>query len=566
MQRKLKYIIPAILLISAVSCKKALDINTDPGRPLAAPVSKLLPTAQVNLGISQTISGGLSEVLEVYAHRMSTRESPNQYGSTGDDFNIGTNWTGVYISTLTNLDAIISQGTADGNFKYAGIAQILKAYSYSQLVDTYGDVPFTEVNMTGNLSPVFDKGSDIYPKLFDLLNSGIENLNNPETNPFSPAADDIIYKGSVDKWVRAANSIKLKLLLQQRLIKDVSVEVNALIAGGKLISQTSESFLIPFGPNGATDDRNPGFNDYFASQRGNYISPWFYEILKGYNPSINTGIKDPRIPYYFFNQLKATAEATNPTDYRDSAFVSIYFGSQGDNAAQNQQNNMTVLGIYPVGGKYDDKSGGVVSATSGTGAAPYRLITYADILYIKAELMKTGVITGDAAATLQLAITESFKQVDYVITTYVKPTQTVPVLAGTAPVTSYITKVMAEYNSPRIVSGYGAQNADDKKLEIIMTQKWISSFGSALDTYIDYRRTGYPTLFDPTNPAMAPGGLVQPPVNGDPTLGGPQEPIRVIVNKAYPQTLPWYTSELERNTKAPAQKNDPSTYKPFWKP
>jgi hypothetical protein len=28
-------------------------------------------------------------------------------------------------------------------------------------------------------------------------------------------------------------------------------------------------------------------------------------------------------------------------------------------------------------------------------------------------------------------------------------------------------------------------------IEIIMTQKWISSFGSAVDQYTDYRRTGF---------------------------------------------------------------------------
>jgi hypothetical protein len=51
-----------------------------------------------------------------------------------------------------------------------------------------------------------------------------------------------------------------------------------------------------------------------------------------------------------------------------------------------------------------------------------------------------------------------------------------------------------------------------------MTQKWISSFGSAVDAYTDYRRTGYPILFNPEDPDMAPGGFVQPPVDGDPVI------------------------------------------------
>ena len=264
-----------------------------------------------------------------------------------------------------------------------------------------------------------------------------------------------------------------------------------------LISATNESFLIPYGPIGSTDDRNPGFEDYYSTQRSNHISPWFYEILKGYNPRLFTNNPDPRVPYYIYNQVNAT-QATregNQTEYRDGPFVSIYFGSVGPDRDRTQQNTISLMGIYPVGGKYDDGSATIATAASGTGAAPYRMITYADRLYLEAELMKEGVITGDASAKLKQAIEESFKQVDYVVTQYVKPAQTVPALWGTAAVTDYINKVMAEYDA-----------APAKQLEIIMTQKWISSFGSAVDQYTDYRRTGYPILFNPSDPTMAPGG------------------------------------------------------------
>jgi hypothetical protein len=97
-----------------------------------------------------------------------------------------------------------------------------------------------------------------------------------------------------------------------------------------------------------------------------------------------------------------------------------------------------------------------------------------------------------------------------------------------------------------------------------MTQKWLSSVGCAVDQYTDYRRTGYPLLFDPNNPAMAPGGFVQPPVNGDP-INPPQEAVPVQLSIAYPLSLPWYTNELETNPNAPAQKTV-STYKVFWMP
>jgi hypothetical protein len=517
-------------------------------------------------------NGGLSEILAVYTHQMSTREEADQYGIIGQDVNLQTSWSKMYSSSanpglvtpvygvLQNLEDIIKNAKAAGNLRYVGIAKILKAYTYSQLVDIFGDVPFSEANKLkeGILYPKFDDDATIYPKLFTLLDEGIADLSNTTAiNALTPGTDDLIYGGNVDKWIRAANTIKLKMYTQIRKVKNVTAEVNALIAGGKLINQTSDAFLIPYGPNGSTDDRNPGFFTYFATQRSNHVSPWFYEILKGYNPRILTSNPDPRLPYYIYNQVNATQASRdgNQTEYRDGPFVSIYFGSVGPDRDRTQQNTISLFGIYPIGGKYDDGSATIATSNSGTGAAPYRMITYADRLYLEAELINTGVITGDARAKLVAAVQESFKQVDYMITTYVKPTQSVPALVGTAAVTTYINKVMAEYDA----------GSATRQLEIIMTQKWISSVGSSVDQYTDYRRTGFPILFNPLDPTMAPGGRVQPPINGDPINPGAQKSVPVQLSKTYPLSLPWFSTELETNPNAPDQKN-PSTYKVFWNP
>ena len=574
MLHKIKFLIPLVALL-AVSCKKFLDINTDPNNPTAVEVSKLLPTTQRTLGDVLSMdeqNGGLSEILAVYTHQMTTREEADKYGITGVDPNIQTAWSKLFSSSanpgtsfpvygvMQNLEDIINKATAAGNLRYAGIAKILKAYAYSVAVDVFGDVPYSEANKLkeGVLYPKFDDDAAIYESLFALINSGIADLNNnTAANSKVPGADDLIYSGNVARWIKAANTIKLKMYTQIRKVKNVSAEVNALISGGNLISQTSESFLIPYGPNGATDDRNPGFYTYFATQRSNHVSPWFYEIMKGYNPRIFTGNPDPRIKYYIYNQVNAT-QATregNQTEYRDGPFVSIYFGSVGPDRDRSQQNTISLFGIYPVGGKYDDGSATVATANSGTGAAPYRLITFADRLYLEAELISTGVITGDAKAKLSAAMAESFKQVDYVITNYVKPSQSVPALVGSAAVTTYTNNVLAEYDAA----------STEKKLEIIMTQKWLSSVGSAVDQYTDIRRTGYPVVFDPSNAAMAPNGRVQPPINGDPVNPGNQKSVPVQLSRTFALSLPWFQTELESNPNAPAQKN-PSTYKVFWMP
>jgi hypothetical protein len=140
------------------------------------------------------------------------------------------------------------------------------------LVDVFGDVPYSEANKLkeGILHPKFDDDAAIYESLFALINSGIADLTNTTAaNTKVPGTDDLMYGGNVTRWIKAANTIKLKMYVQIRKVKNVTAEVNALISGGNLISQTSESFLVPYGANGATDDRNPGFYTYFATQRSN---------------------------------------------------------------------------------------------------------------------------------------------------------------------------------------------------------------------------------------------------------------------------------------------------------
>jgi len=577
--KKLKYIFIGGLLATTVSCTKGfLDINTSPNQPSKVTLTQLLSTTEQGLAYSMGFSAssargavGLTEVLAVYMHQVTVRESQDQYGATGDEFNINNCWSQFYSSQSTsteilgfleNCEVMIRQGDQSGNAIYAGIGRVMKAYGLSQFVDVFADVPFSEANKfstTGVRYPKFDKGQDIYPELLKMLDTAITNLNDASAaNTLTPEADDVFYNGDTEKWTKLANTIKLKLYAQQRLVTDVSAQVNALLSSGNLISSTEESWMMNYSSNISPDDRNPGFNDYYATQRSHYMSPWFYEILKGYNKNIFTGIEDPRIPYYFYNQNTRTGRAQNRTDYRDSAFISILFGSQGPGRDGSQDRSMTVFGIYPVGGRFDDNylnrtnNPVVVSSSTASGAAPLRLLTYADVLYIKAELQNVGIVAGDARATLQQAMDESFKMVDFVVNRANRG-QNIPVLAGSATVQNYTNKILGVYD---------ARNAAGK-LEVIMTQKWIQSFGFSCDQYTDYRRTGYPVLFNPNDPSMAPAGLFQPPVLGDPSIAGQQPAVKVALGRNYPLSLPWPSSELNVNSNAPAQKT-PDSYPVFW--
>ena len=109
----------------------------------------------------------------------------------------------MYGNVLANTDVIIRQATADGNSYYAGIGKVIKAYAFSQFVDAFGDVPFSEFNklLEGNANPKFDKGADIYPELIKLLDAAVVDFaTSAYSNVLKPGTDDVIYNGTIAKW------------------------------------------------------------------------------------------------------------------------------------------------------------------------------------------------------------------------------------------------------------------------------------------------------------------------------------------------------------------------------
>lgn len=573
MEKYMKILLAFFILLAGGCTKDFLDINDDPNNPTKASLALLLTHVEKGMADGMGFSGGISDITSVYMMQRSTRENPDQYGINGGSWYTYTPWNYMYTGPLQDIELMISQAEADQNVTYAGIGKICKVFILSHMVDIWGDIPFSEANKLSSEDkgyPKFDKSETIYPELFKMLSAGIADLTNTTaTNKVIPGGDDLIYAGNKAKWLRAAKTLKLKLLNQVRRVQDVSLQVN--IPSDSLI-QSGEDFEFKYKSKSSPDERNPGFLDYEAGQRGDYMSPWLYEILKGYNPKILTGIADPRIPYYFYNQLKKTQDTRegNPTEYRDGGFVSIVFGSISRNRDHATDGSMTVHGVYPVGGRYDDGTDLTVASSSrglkvtgnhGTGAAPYRFITYADRLYIQAELANAALIADNNY--FKTALEASFKKVDHVvslvnpsaalITQATPPTMWVPTAVAPVPpvaattgwlVKDYITKVMALYN----------EASTAKKLEYIMTEKWIAQFGCNADSWTDYRRTGYPVIFNPLDPTQAPNGQVISP-------DGFVIPVTLI--NAVPWTVVWPTSELSLNPNAPVQKN-PGTFKVFY--
>ncbi len=559
MKSKFYRILAVLACITLLSCEKDfLDINDDPNNPLDVSLELLLPSAQLDLaGTLGTNGGGLSYITTIYMSQwVERRPTTNDYAIQGSDFGNTAPWLVLYTRALADMEIIIKKGTELEAHPYVGMCQVMKAYAYSLMVDIWADVPFSEAHKEDILLPIYDQGEDIYPQLFALLDQGIENLERESV--FEVGNDDLFYGGDTELWVKFANSVKLKMYNQIRKVQNVSAEVTALLSEGNLISDESEDFQMAYGTSAGPDNRNPGYAQEWNAGGANYqISPFFYETMANMNTfnHRNYGgdidIEDPRIPYYFYNQIAEVSADDSPGNpcsycygYVDAAsgnfitmvpelegtgMVSIFgFSLNIDpNEGYDQGASQTVSGLYPLGGEYDDGEGGPSSFDRGNPQVPQRLLTHYALKFIEAELYLTNVVTGDHRAALEEAIWASFSKVNEIAGSVGSP------LIADDDIADYVDAVLADYDT----------DDDAGKLEHIMTQKWIASFGWGADLYTDYRRTGFPVLHDANTDDLT----------------------FTVRNREFPNSFPWPTANLQVNSNAPDQKVVASEdAKPFW--
>lgn len=533
------YVLASALMINTSCTKDFLDINDDPNKPTTAELNKVLTGAEYDVAKSFAPGNYIGTSLPSYVFHLSSREVDN-FGITASQATLGNTWQQAYAYGLKNTNAVIKAAESTDNLIYAGIGKLLKAYTFASIVDLWGDIPYKEFDIEGNYAPAVDRGQDVYNGLFGLIDEAIGNLNNTESaNLLKPAADDVIYKGDKAKWIRMGNTLKLKLLVQSRKAKteitDWNSKLSALLTENNFM-KSGEDFEFKHTKKDNPDERNPAYVDeYLGGQSTYFISPWLYETMNGMDLNVKdnpfTGIVDPRIPYYWVNQIKADAAAQNATDYRNGAFVSIFFGSNSSGAGNDQRVTSTFVGIYPCGGKYDDGKGGKCDKSVGTGVAPEKMLQAYSVPFLLAELYLTGEATGDAKEALSNGIKRSMAHVNSVSQAAKADGAAVPTI-GDETIGTFITKVANRYD---------AASDNSEKLRIVMTQKWIANFFHSVEAYSDIRRTGYPTLL-PQNTAYAQSPYKS---NKEPEVGPMDIPLKGL--NAFSRAL-WYpTDEVTRN-------------------
>jgi Starch-binding associating with outer membrane len=498
---KVKYItillMVAGLMITAVSCKKYLDINTDPDNISDAPLPQLLTSAQVNLGFEA--GSDLFRYSSLIAQQMSGQASqPNQtyeydrYNITGSDEN--NLWSSINSTTLSDLELIIKKATNSGSPYYSGVAKILKAFEYQKSVDTWGDIPYTDAQqLDKNTQPKYDKGEDIYKSITQLLTDAVTDLN-AASSVLSPGANSVIYTNASftiakANWIKLANTLKLRIYLHYSK-KDPAfslAQMTALInsAGVSFMASPADNFQMPFF--NVPKQQNP--IQQFEASRPNYL------FANNTMVTLMVGKSDPRLPFYFtplpFNSSPATYKGVKPGDPVGNGYSRIH----------------TYLRGAATGSPVQQADGGILSsAYTFTGAAPIRMLTYAEYCFIRAEAALMGA-PGSAQTFFTAGITASMTD------------------AGVTPanITTYLT-------ANGTLAGTNAQ-----QLKQIIEEKYVANFGVAMEPWTDFRRTGYPLLVPPSNAVL----------------------LSVPRSLFYPQ------SEIDLNANAPKQKTDLSA-KVFW--
>jgi hypothetical protein len=414
-------------------------------------------------------------------------------------------WSNAYASILADVNFLLPLAEKSNLQRHMGIAKTIKAMVLMDLVDTYGNVPYSEAIDPANFSPKLDEGSTVYAAAFKLLDEASAHFT-ATTSGGTP--NDYFYARNYTRWNKLVNTLKLKYFLNTKAVNAAAstAGINALIASNALIG-TGEDFVFRFGTTAADpDSRHPKFAGQYTAGGGDYQSTDFMHHL-----TVEKGFDDPRVRYYMYRQT-----LTNTTNVDEQECISQiapphylvgnypYCNPAGNKGYWGRDHldpdgippdglKRTAYGTFPAGGRFDNNSGAPVANPAlgmrGAGIHPIMLAAYVDFMLAEAAI--TLGTTGNAKTLLLSGIK---KHMDYVRAFSVAGAEGAlintfePAATFTAKVTSYQNYVGAQFD---------AAATNDTKMNVVGREYWLSLFGNGMESFNLYRRTGKPARMQP---------------------------------------------------------------------
>lgn len=470
------YIVSLALMVCIVSCTKGFEEkNQNPYAITSIDPGLLFTGAERNMNIGSW--DGEQTIVQQYINAY------NAGATAGFQFNLDIDgysndrW-GAYTGVIKPLVQIISVIIDDPTHKNLyNMVRIWKAFAFMTLVDTYGDVPYSEAGkayLEGISYPKYDKMADIYADLYTELKTATADLS--ASNEY--VSSDLFFGGpsgtlatQVDHWKKIGYSLMLRLGMRYSKIdvaKAASIAQEAF-AGGVILSNSDNVVVKQY--NGTTPN---GFSNL---QRN--ISPYFYYLAEPFVDQLKS-TEDPRLKYIGASYANPTTITLN----RDTTTANQYGFPVGYDAVSF----LTAPGSRGAKGgglNYTQFNYDVMIST----VAPAIFITNAQTQLLLAEATFRGWITGGLTAQQYYEAGVRAAMDDWNLF----PGTFSPAVSNTEK-DNYLLQPAVAYNST-------------DALKLINTQYWIACITTGTEGFANWRRSGFPVLQrNKYNDDLVPGG------------------------------------------------------------
>ncbi len=279
------------------------DDLIDTKNPTVVPATALFSNAQRNLVDQMTTPNVNSGIFRLLSQQWANTTYPEESRYDLVNRSIPQNfWFTLYRDVLMDLREAKIIITADETFQDANqkanqlaITEIMEVYTWQILVDTYGDIPYTEALDPDNVYPAYDDAAEIYDDLFTRLDAALATLNAGEGSASFGGAD-LIYNGNVSKWIKFGNSLKLKMAVTIADVEESQAKAAAEAAAPHVFTSISDNAAFAYTP--ATPNVNPIWSNLVQSKRNDFVAantiidimnelndprrdPYFTEVEKG---------------------------------------------------------------------------------------------------------------------------------------------------------------------------------------------------------------------------------------------------------------------------------------------
>ncbi|UKT63599.1 SusD/RagB family nutrient-binding outer membrane lipoprotein [Pedobacter mucosus] len=444
-------------MISVSSCKKYLDVNTDPATPQDVESKTLTPPlfSQMARGVAYD-ARYLGPVIQNWGYR-TTGYVGDIHGWILSSDAMGEIWRTNYFGLGANLNLIMDDATKTQQWNYLGLAQSLKAWGWQITTDYHGDIILKQAYEPNRFVFDYDPQQDVYAEVVKVANEAIASWSRTDGNGTVAkiAASDLIYAGDASKWIKFNYGL-LALNLNNQINKASYNPAKVIEYVDKSLASNADNFLVP---HLGTNTTNANF---FGPIRGNLNSfrnsRMMVGLLNGaYLNGVPGSVMDPRI--------STLITASTDGQYRGTI---AGMGDPASTAAAlptaipNPWGSIAINSGTPTpgagGGKYLFKDN-----------SPAPVMTYPEMQFVKAE---AAFRMGNVSLAYTAYLNGINGSLDFV--------SGLGTVITTAQRTAYLTSTSVK------------QSAATLTLKDIMLQKYIAMYGYCfVETWCDLRKYNY---------------------------------------------------------------------------